>query len=91
MLVLEKDLKGVYPEIDIVTTPDGAPVAMVHCNNCCSELDAWVKLFHEFSELSGHQIKRGEVYDIMYNNALKGDPDCGGVTAYNSLSGGDGS
>ncbi|MBO6228927.1 MAG: FGGY-family carbohydrate kinase [Ruminiclostridium sp.] len=87
MLVLEEQLKGVYPEIDIVTTPDGAPVAMVHCNNCCSELDAWVKLFDEFAKLAGHEIKRSEVYDILYNNSLKGDEDCGGVIAYNYLSG----
>ncbi|HBI51901.1 MAG TPA: ATPase [Ruminococcaceae bacterium] len=87
MLVLEKPLKGVYPEIDIVTTPDGAPVAMVHCNNCCSELDAWVKLFDEFAKLSGHEMKRYEIYDLLYNNSLKGDADCGGVVSYNCLSG----
>ncbi|MBP3857910.1 MAG: FGGY-family carbohydrate kinase [Ruminiclostridium sp.] len=87
MLVLEKPLKGVYPEIDIVTTPDGAPVAMVHCNNCCSELDAWVKLFDEFAKLSGHEMKRYEIYDLLYNNSLKGDTDCGGVVSYNYLSG----
>ena len=87
MLVLEKPLSGVYPEIDIVTTPDGAPVAMVHCNNCCSELDAWVKLFDEFAKLSGHEMKRSEIYDLLYNNSLSGDADCGGVASYNYLSG----
>lgn len=87
MLVLEKNLKGVYPEIDIVTTPDGAPVAMVHCNNCCSELDAWVKLFEEFSRLSGHPADISSVYEMLYKNALKGDTDCGGIIAYNYLSG----
>ncbi len=87
MLVLEKDLEGVYPEIDIVTTPDGAPVAMVHCNNCCSELDAWVKIFGEVLQLSGHEVKKPELYDMLYNNALKGDTDCGGVIVYNYLSG----
>ncbi len=87
MLVLEKPLGGVYPEIDIVTTPDGAPVAMVHCNNCCSELDAWVKLFDEFVKLAGNEMKRSAVYDLLYNNSLKGDADCGGVTVYNYLSG----
>ncbi|MBQ9384821.1 MAG: FGGY-family carbohydrate kinase [Ruminiclostridium sp.] len=87
MLVLEKPLKGVYPEIDIVTTPDGAPVAMVHCNNCCSELDAWVKLFDEFAALSGHAVKRSEIYELLYNNSLKSDADCGGVVSYNYLSG----
>ena len=87
MLVLEKDLEGVYPEIDIVTTPDSAPVAMVHCNNCCSELDAWVKIFGEVLQLSGHEVKKPELYDMLYNNALKGDTDCGGVIVYNYLSG----
>ena len=87
MLVLEKNLEGVYPEIDIVTTPDGAPVAMVHCNNCCSELDAWVNIFGEVLQLSGHEVKKPALYDMLYNNALKGDTDCGGVIVYNYLSG----
>ncbi len=87
MLVLEKPLGGVYPEIDVVATPDGKPVAMVHCNNCCSELDAWVRLFSEFAALSGKEISKGEVYELLYKNALNGDPDCGGTVAYNFLSG----
>ena len=87
MLVLEKNLEKVYPEIDIVTTPDGAPVAMVHCNNCCSELDAWVKLFDEMLQLAGHPMERYKVYDMLYENSLKGEPDCGGVAVYNYLSG----
>ncbi|MCM1382183.1 MAG: FGGY-family carbohydrate kinase, partial [Muribaculaceae bacterium] len=87
MLVLEKPLTGVYPEIDIVTTPDGVPVAMVHCNNCCSELDAWVNVFEEFSALVGKSVDKSELYEKLYRNALQGDGDCGGVTAYNFLSG----
>lgn len=87
MLVLEKPLKAPYPEIDMVTTPDGAPVAMVHCNNCCAEIDAWAKIFGEFAALSGHTMKKSEVYDLLYNNALSGDADCGGVVSYNFLSG----
>lgn len=87
MLVLDKPLKGYYPEIDVVTTPDGAPVAMVHCNNCSSELDAWVKVFGEFAELSGHPTEKSELYDMLYHAALGGDPDCGGTVAYNFLSG----
>ena len=87
MLVLEKPLSGVYPEIDIVATPDGAPVAMLHCNNCCSELDAWVNIFEEFSVLSGNKIDKSELYEMLYKNALNGDTDCGGVAAYNFLSG----
>lgn len=87
MLVLEKDLNGVYPEIDIVTTPDSSPVAMVHCNNCCSELDSWIGLFREFAELTGHPIDTSELYEKLYKNTLNSDADCGGVTAYNFLSG----
>lgn len=87
MLVLEKPLSHVYPEIDVVTTPDGSPVAMVHCNNCCSELDAWVGIFGEFAELFGITPGKSELYERLYKKALKGDADCGGVTAYNCLSG----
>lgn len=87
MLVLDKPLSGYYREIDVVTTPDGAPVAMVHCNNCASELDAWVNIFGEFAELGGHPIAKPELYDMLYYNALNGDPDCGGTVAYNFLSG----
>lgn len=87
MLVLEKPLEGVYPEIDIVTAPDGAPVAMVHCNNCCSELDAWVNMFGEFSALTGHPLDKSQLYEILYKNALNGKADCGGIVAYNYLSG----
>ncbi len=87
MLVLEDDIKGVYPELDMVTTPDGAPVAMVHCNNCCSELDAWVKMFGEFAELTGNPVDKSALYETLYKNALNGAPDCGGITAYNYLSG----
>lgn len=87
MLVLSKPLSGYYPEIDVVTTPDGSPVAMVHCNNCCSELDAWVNVFGEFAALSGSPMDKSELYETLYKNALNGDPDCGGTVAYNFLSG----
>ncbi|MCM1022614.1 MAG: FGGY-family carbohydrate kinase [Prevotella sp.] len=87
MLVLDKSLSGVYPEIDMVTTPDGSPVAMVHCNNCCSELDAWAGMFGEFAELIGKPLSKTELYETLYGNAMKGDPGCGGITAYNCLSG----
>lgn len=87
MLVLSEPLNGYYPEIDVVTTPDGSPVAMVHCNNCCSELDAWVNLFGEFSKLCGNAMDKSKLYETLYKNALNGDPDCGGTVAYNFLSG----
>lgn len=87
MLVLDKPLKGVYKEIDVVSTPDGSDVAMIHCNNCCSELDAWVKLFGEFAALIGKETDKSELYTLLYKNAMKGDISAGGVTAYNFLSG----
>lgn len=87
MAVLEKALKGVYPEIDMVTTPAGKPVAMVHCNNCCSDIDAWAKLFSEFLTLMGLNVENGELYNKLYTAALSGDSDCGGLLSYNYLSG----
>jgi sugar (pentulose or hexulose) kinase len=86
MLVLDKSLSTYYPEIDMVTTPDGAPVAMVHCNNCCAEIDAWAKIFGEFAAVSGHPMDKSDVYAALYSNALNGDADCGGVVSYNFLS-----
>ncbi len=87
MIVLDKPLKSVHTEIDMVATPDGKPVAMVHCNNCCSELDAWVKIFGEFAKLSGRELSKSELYTMLYRNALNADADCGGTVAYNFLSG----
>ena len=76
MIVLEKQLSRVYEEID-----------MVHCNNCCTDLDYWVKLFIEFSSLSGNNLTKGEIYDLLYNEALKGDSDCGKIVSINYFSG----
>ncbi|MBQ3177629.1 MAG: ATPase [Clostridia bacterium] len=87
MLVLDKPLKGVYPEIDICTTPDGSPTAMVHSNNGCSELDAWVNIFREFAELSGHPMDISDIYSMLYHHAMSGDKDCGEVISYNLLAG----
>lgn len=87
MIVLDKPLDGVYPEIDVVATPDGSPVAMVHCNNCCSELDAWVKAFGEAAQLFGLSPSKSELYEKLYRHAMTGRADCGGVVAYNFLSG----
>lgn len=87
MTVLEKPLEGVYPEIDIVTTPDAQSVAMVHCNTCTSDFDAWVSLFGEFARLSGSKLKKSEIYDLLYAAALEGEPDCGGSVSYNCYSG----
>lgn len=71
----------------MVTTPVGKPVAMVHCNNCCTDLDYWVKLFIEFSNISGANLTKPQIYDMLYEVALKGDSDCGGVVNYNYFSG----
>ena len=87
MIVLEKELSRPYEAIDIVTTPDGSPVAMVHCNNCTSDLNAWVNLFKEYQELMGVPVDMNEIYGKLYNLALEGDADCGGLMAYNYFSG----
>lgn len=87
MVVLEKELSKVYPEIDLVTTPDGALVGMVHCNNCTSEINAWVNLFKEFYELMGQKPDMNELFTKLYSKALDGEPDCGGLLSYNYLSG----
>ncbi len=87
MIVLEKELSKPYEPIDIVTTPDGSLVAMVHCNNCTSDLNAWVGLFREYTELLGLPVDMNEIYGKLYNNALNGDPDSGGLLAYNYFSG----
>ena len=87
MIVLEKDLSKPYEMIDIVTTPEGAPVAMVHCNNCTSDINAWVNLFQEYQQLLGVPVDRGEIFVRLFNLALEGDPDCGGLISYNYISG----
>lgn len=87
MMVLEKELKAVYPEIDQVVTPDGQMVAMVHCNNCTSDLNAWTALFSEFAEAAGTGLERDDVFRILYGKALEGEPDGGEMLAYNYFSG----
>lgn len=87
MIVLEKALSKVYPEIDMVTTPAGKPVAMVHCNNCCPDIDAWVDLFRQFADVAGLEISTSALYDLLYAQALQGDNDCGGLLSYNYFSG----
>lgn len=87
MIVLEKELSKPYEVIDMVTTPDGSLVAMVHCNNCTSDLNAWVNLFKEYQELLGIPVDMNEIYGKLYNHALDGDADCGGLISYNYISG----
>ena len=87
MIVLEKPLSKPYEMIDMVTTPDGSLVAMVHCNNCTSELNNWVKMFRDYENLIGAVQEKQMVYKVLYTHALLGDPDCGGLVAYNYISG----
>lgn len=87
MVVLEKELSEVYEEIDLVTTPAGDLVAMVHCNNCTSDLNAWVGVFREFAEAFGVEVDMTKLFGTLYNKALEGDADCGGLLAYNYFSG----
>jgi sugar (pentulose or hexulose) kinase len=86
MIVTEQPL-GVHREIDMVTTPDGLPVAMVHCNNCTSDINAWVNLFSEFCETMGLETNKGELFTRLFRKALEGDPDCGGLLSFNYFSG----
>ena len=86
MIVTEKPL-GVHREIDMVTTPDGAPVAMVHCNNCTSDINAWVSLLGEFAAAIGAPQDKGRLFTLLFRKALEGDADCGGLLSYNYFSG----
>ncbi len=87
MVVLEKPLRKVYDEIDLVTTPAGAPVAMVHCNNCTNDTNAWVNILGEAAELFGAAPAPSELYTKLYEKSLDGDPDCGGILVCNYLAG----
>ncbi|MDQ6418498.1 FGGY-family carbohydrate kinase [Paenibacillus sp. LHD-117] len=87
MIVLEKELSKVYPEIDMVTTPDGSPVGMAHANNCSSDLNAWIGLFREFSVAMGYEADSGKLFSVLLNKALEADPDGGGLLSYGYLSG----
>lgn len=87
MVVLENQLSKVYEEIDMVTTPVGKPVAMVHCNNCCTDLDYWVNIFGQFASAIGAQMSKPELYDALYESALYGEPNAGGLVNINYFSG----
>ena len=87
MIVLEKPMSKVYPEIDIVTTPTGKQVGMVHCNSCTSDINAWVSLFREFAGLMGLDTSAGDVFTKLFRKSLEGDRDCGGLVNFNYLAG----
>lgn len=87
MVVLDRPLSRLYKDIDMVTTPTGRPVAMVHCNNGTSELDQWFNLFKELCEKIGKPVKNSELYDLMFFESLNGDSDCSDIIYFNYLSG----
>lgn len=87
LLVLERELRGYYPEIDVVATPSGQPVAMAHTNTCTSDVDAWVRLFGEFYRFMGQKADLGELFPRLFQKALEGEPDCGGLVSFNYFSG----
>lgn len=87
MVVLEQPLEHVYEEIDVITTPSGKAVGMVHCNNCTNDSNAWVGVLREAAELLGAEPSTGEVYTKLYEKSLEGDPDCGGVMVCNYMAG----
>ncbi len=87
MVVLERPLEKVYEEIDLVATPTGKPVAMVHCNNCTNDMNAWASVLKETAQLFGADPDIRELYTKLYQKSLEGDPDCGGITVYNYMAG----
>ncbi|MBC1906270.1 FGGY-family carbohydrate kinase [Listeria booriae] len=87
MIVLEKELQAVYPEIDLVTTPSGDLVGMVHTNNCSSDINAWMKLFQEVTEAFGFEVSTEKLFSVLLKEALNGDSDCGGLLSYGYYSG----
>ena len=87
MVVLEKMTSSVHTEIDMVTTPDGSPVAMVHANTCTSDINAWAGLFADFAKAIGVDMSTGKLYDLLFAKSLEGDPDCGGLMNYNFFAG----
>lgn len=87
MIVLEKPLSRVYPEIDVVATPSGMPVGMVHCNSCSSDINAWISLFREFAETMGLHVDTGEIYTKLFRKVMEADPSGGGIVSFNCFAG----
>ena len=87
MVVLERPLSQVYPEIDLVTTPTGRAVAMVHCNNCTNDMNAWAAVLQQTAALFGAEVSTGELFTKLYQKSLEGDADCGGVLTFNYMAG----
>lgn len=87
MVVMEQALSKVHEEIDVVTTPVGDDVAMVHCNNCTSDINAWAGIFREFAESMGYEVDTNKLYTTLFTAALGGAPDLGGLAGFNYFSG----
>lgn len=87
MVVLERPLSEMHQELDLVTTPAGDAVAMVHCNNGASELAAWVGMFRRFAAVTGSALSDDHVFEVLFREALSGEADAGGLIAYNHLAG----
>jgi sugar (pentulose or hexulose) kinase len=87
LLVLEHPLKGYYPEIDVVATPSGLPVAMAHTNTCTSEIDAWVNLIADAARTMGWPVDKNQLYTTLFRKALEGDADCDGIISFNYFAG----
>ena len=85
--VLDKPLRNYYPEIDVVATPSGKPVAMAHTNTCTSEIDAWVGLFADTAKTMGYDVDRNTLYTTLFRKAMEGKPDCGGIISFNYFAG----
>jgi sugar (pentulose or hexulose) kinase len=86
-VILEKALKNYYKEIDVIATPDGYPAALVHANNCTTEINEWVGLFGEVIDLFGYNVSKGELFSKLFEVSLKSDKDAGGIVSYNFLAG----
>ena len=87
LIVREKQLSRIYSQIDTLATPTGKAVALVHGNNCTSDLNAWASLFQEFAGLFGSNISKDDLFSALFTQSLQGEPDCGGITIVNYLSG----
>ena len=87
MIVLEQSLQAMYPEIDIVTTPAGDEVAMIHTNNCTSDINDWMRLFNEVLQTLGIDISHEQLYGQLFEASLASDDDVGGLLSYNYISG----
>ncbi len=87
MVVLENQLKNLHTEIDMVTTPSGSPVAMVHCNNCTNDLNVWMNMFSQITETFGLKLSNNDLYTALFKKSLEADDDCDGITSYNYMAG----